>query len=120
MADRPPTPAEAAEHVAAIDAIFAGDTPMLDRAMQQFSDEMRARPRPRRSSTRRADIDCSSAPGAAELGRRIQAFWNAAGYDIQIEVVRAGGPRVSPVFGIRSDMIGARSRPQGGANGLAL
>src|ERR1700732_1610682 len=28
-----------------------------------------ARPRPRRASSRRADIDCSSAPGAAELGR---------------------------------------------------
>jgi hypothetical protein len=51
---------------------------MLDPAMQQFADEMLARPRPRRPSTRRnAETDPSSPAGAAELGRRIQAFWNS-------------------------------------------
>jgi hypothetical protein len=88
---------------------------MLDAGMQEFADEMRARPRPRRASTRGADIDCSSAPGAAELGRRIQAFWSAAGFDnIRIEIIRAGGPRESPVFGARSDMIGGLPPAMGG------
>jgi hypothetical protein len=39
---------------------------MLDRGMQEFADAMRARPRPRRASTRRpGEIDNSGAPGAA-------------------------------------------------------
>ena len=89
---------------------------MLDAGMQQFADEMRARPRPpRRASTRRsAEIDNSSALGAAALARRIVQFWAKAGYDVQTEVIRAAGPTESPVFGIRSDMIGARPRSQGG------
>jgi hypothetical protein len=73
-----------------------------------FENEMRARPRPpRRASTRRAEqIDCSSAPGAAALARRIVQFWADAGFDnIRIEIIRAGGHE-SPVWGIRSDMIG--------------
>jgi hypothetical protein len=50
---------------------------MLDPAMQQFADEMLARPRPpRRASTKRnAEIDQSSPAGAAELGRRIVQFF---------------------------------------------
>jgi hypothetical protein len=94
---------------------------MLDRAMAEFQAEMLARPRPpRRASTRRnAEIDQSSPAGAAELGRRIVQFWAAVGYDIQVEVIAAGGPRESPVYGIRSDMIGGRPRSQGGENGHA-
>jgi hypothetical protein len=39
---------------------------MLDAGMQELADEMRARPRPRRASTRRpGEIDNSGAPGAA-------------------------------------------------------
>jgi hypothetical protein len=96
---------------------------MLDPMMAAFETEMRHKARlrrPRPAAARRAElIDNSSAPGAAELGRRIQAFWAAAGYDIRVEVIRAGGPRESPIFGIRSDMIGARPRPQGGRDGHA-
>ena len=81
-------------------------TPMLDPAMAEFAAEMRTNARlrrPRPAATRRAElIDNSSAPGAAELGRRIQAFWAAAGYDIRIEIVHSGGPHGSPVWGIRS------------------
>jgi hypothetical protein len=84
---------------------------MLD-PMMAFDAEMRARPRPsRRASTRRAEqVDNSSAPGAAELGRRVQAFWRTAGYDIRVEVIHAGGPRESPIWGVRSDMIGGLPR----------
>jgi hypothetical protein len=49
---------------------------------------------------------CSSPAGAAELGRRIRAFWSNGGYDIQVEVIHADGRRESPVYGVRSDMIG--------------
>jgi hypothetical protein len=52
-----------------------------------------------------------SAPGAAELGRRIQAFWASVGYDIQVEIIHAGGPRESPVYGIRSNLIAGLPRP---------
>jgi hypothetical protein len=83
---------------------------MLDPLQQAFETEMKAKAtaRPRPAATRRAElIDNSSAPGAAELGRRIQAFWAAAGFDnIRIEIIRAGGPRESPVWGVRSDLIG--------------
>jgi hypothetical protein len=81
---------------------------MIDARMAAFESEMLARPRPpRRSSTKRnAEIDQSSPAGAAELGRRIQAFWNSVGYDIQVEVIHAGGPPQSPIWGVRSDMIG--------------
>jgi hypothetical protein len=54
----------------------------LDPMMAAFESEMRdkARRRPRPAATRRAElIDNSSAPGAAELGRRIQAFWADVG-----------------------------------------
>jgi hypothetical protein len=81
----------------------------LDPMMAAFESEMRdkARRRPRPAATRRAElIDNSSAPGAAELGRRIQAFWADVGVDITVEVIHAGGPRESPVFAVRSDMIG--------------
>jgi hypothetical protein len=86
---------------------------MLDPAMQAFDAEMRARPRPpRRSSTKRnAETDPSSPAGAAELARRIQAWWLAVGYDIQVEVIHAGGPREAPIFGIRSDLIAGLPRP---------
>jgi hypothetical protein len=89
---------------------------MLDPAMQAFADEMRARQRPRRASTRRnAEIDQSSPAGAAELGRRIRAFWADAGFDnIRVEVIRAGGPHESPVYGVRSDMIGGLPPAMGG------
>ena len=86
---------------------------LFDPAIAAFDAEMRARPRPpRRGSTRRAElIDNSSAPGAAELGRRIRAFWPDAGFDnITVEVIRAGGPRESPVWGVRSDLIGGLPR----------
>jgi hypothetical protein len=87
---------------------------MLDRAMAEFEAAMqaKARVRPRRSSTKRnAEIDPSSSAGAAELGRRIQAFWASVGYDIQVEIIHGGGPRESPVWGVRSDMIGGLPRP---------
>jgi hypothetical protein len=77
--------------------------------MAAFESEMRARPRPpRRSSTKRnAEIGQSSPAGAAELGRRIRAFWADAGFDITVEVVHSGGPRQSPIFGIRSNLRNA-------------
>ena len=82
---------------------------MLDAGMAEFQAEMQAKPRPpRRASTRRnAEIDQSSAAGAAELGRRIRAFWADAGFDITVEVVHSGGPRQSPIFGIRSNLRNA-------------
>ena len=81
---------------------------MLDPAMQAFADEMRARQRPRRASTRRnAEIDQSSPAGAAELGRRIRAFWADAGFDITIEVVQSGGRHDAPIFGVRSNLRNA-------------
>jgi hypothetical protein len=95
---------------------------MLDPLQQAFETEMKAKAtaRPRPGATRRAEqVDNSSAPGAAELGRRIQAFWSTAGYDIRVEVIHAGGRPESPIYGIRSDMIGGRPRSQGGANGHA-
>jgi hypothetical protein len=83
---------------------------MLDPLQQAFESEMKAKAtaRPRPAATRRAEqVDNSSAPGAAELGRRIQAFWAASGYDIRVEVIHAGGPRESPVWGIRSNLRNA-------------
>jgi hypothetical protein len=80
---------------------------MLDSGMAEFQAEMLARPRPpRRASTKRTEIDNSSSCGAAALARRIVQFWADAGFAIQIEIIRAGGPQESPVWGIRSDMIG--------------
>ena len=90
---------------------------MLDPMMAAFENEMRVRPRPRRASTKRnAEIDQSSPAGAAELGRRIRAFWANAGFDITVEVVHSGRPRQSPIFGVRSNLRNALP-PQGGANG---
>jgi hypothetical protein len=94
---------------------------MLDAGMAEFAAEMRdkARVRPRRASTRRnAEIDQSSPAGAAELGRRIVQFWANAGFDITVEVVHSGGPRQSPIFGIRSNLRNALP-PQGGRDGDA-
>jgi hypothetical protein len=86
----------------------------LDPMMAAFESEMRDKARlrrPRRASTKRNDkIDQSSPAGAAELGRRIVQFWTDVGYDIRVEVVHAGGSRESPVWGIRSDMIGGLPR----------
>ena len=95
---------------------------MLDRAMQEFADAMRdkARVRPRRASTKRnAETDPSSPAGAAELGRRIVQFWNSVGYDIQVEVIHAGGTPQSPIWGVRSDMIGGLPPAMGGRNSHA-
>ena len=83
---------------------------MLDHAMAEFQAEMQAKPRPpRRSSTKRkAEIDQSSPAGAAELGRRIRAFWAAVGYDIQVEIVHAGGGSgEAPIWGVRSNLRNA-------------
>jgi hypothetical protein len=93
---------------------------MLDPMMAEFQAEMQAKARsPRRAGTRRSgEIDNSSAPGAAALGRRIQAFWAHAGVDITVEVIHAGGPRESPVWGIRSNLLNALP-PQGGRDGDA-
>jgi hypothetical protein len=33
-------------------------------------------------------------------------FWADAGFAIQTEIIHAGGPRESPVYGVRPDMIG--------------
>jgi hypothetical protein len=86
---------------------------MLDAGMAEFQAEMQAKPRPlRRSSTKRnAETDPSSPAGAAELGRRLVQFWAAAGSDITVEVIHAGGPRESPVYGIRSNLIAGLPRP---------
>jgi hypothetical protein len=67
----------------------------LDPLMAAFDAEMRPKPRPpRRASTRHSgEIDHSSSCGAAALARRIKAFWADAGFDITVEVIRAGGPR---------------------------
>jgi SAM-dependent methyltransferase len=92
----------------------------LDPMMAAFESEMRAkaRPRPRPASTRRgAEIDNSSALGAAALARRIRAFWSDAGATVETEIIRCGGPHESPIYGIRSDMIGALPAARGDANG---
>jgi hypothetical protein len=82
--------------------------------------QAKARAQPRRAATRRnAEIDQSSPAGAAELGRRIVQFWANAGFDITVEVVHSGGPRQSPIFGIRSDMIGGLPPATGGRDGQA-
>jgi hypothetical protein len=75
---------------------------MLDPMMAEFQAEMRAkaRVRPRRESTKRnAEIEPSSPAGAAELGRRICAFWTAVGYDIQVEIIPTPLDRASRRFG---------------------
>ena len=95
---------------------------MLDPAMQQFADEMLARPRPpRRGSTKRnAEIDQSSPAGAAELGRRIVQFWTDAGFDnIRKEVIRGGGPHESPVYAVRSNLRNGLPPAIGGGDGHA-
>jgi hypothetical protein len=94
---------------------------MIHPAMQAFADEMRAKPRaPRHASTRRSgEIDNSSAPGAAALARRTKAFWAAAGFDITVEVIHAGGPREAPVYGVRSSLICGRPPAMGGRNSHA-
>jgi hypothetical protein len=92
----------------------------LDPMMAAFESEMRvkAQVRPRRASTKRnAEIDQSSPAGAANLARRIKAYRTDAGFDITVEVIRAAGPRESPVFGIRSDMIGGLPAAIGGRDG---
>jgi hypothetical protein len=95
----------------------------MDAAMAEFQAAMQAkpRPRPRPASTRRGgEIDCSSAPGAAALARRIVQFWADAGFDnIRVEIIPRGGPRESPVYGVRSDMIGGLPPAMGGRNSHA-
>jgi hypothetical protein len=39
-------------------------------------------------------------------------FWADAGFAVRTEIIRAGGPRESPIFGIRSDLIGAYRPPR--------
>jgi hypothetical protein len=91
---------------------------MLDAGMQAFAAEMRARPRPRHASTRRAEqVDNLSAPGAQRLSAMIRSFWMAAGFDnIRTEIVHSGGSPKSPAWGVRSNLSNALP-PQGGANG---
>jgi|HubBroStandDraft_6_1064221.scaffolds.fasta_scaffold625498_1 hypothetical protein len=61
-----------------------------DPAMQQFADEMRARPRPRRVRL--------SAPGAQRLCQIIKSYWNPAGFvNVQTEIVHSGGSGEAPV-----------------------
>jgi hypothetical protein len=81
---------------------------MLDRGMQEFADAMRARPRPRRASTRRADeLDNLSAPGAQRLSEMIRSFWRAAGFsNVETQIVHSGGSPGSPAYGVRSNLIG--------------
>jgi hypothetical protein len=93
---------------------------MLDAGMEEFQAAMQAKARPRRASTRRSgEIDNSSAPGAANLARHIKAFWAAAGFDITVEVIHAGGPREAPVYGVRSSLICGRPPAMGGRNSHA-
>jgi hypothetical protein len=93
---------------------------MLDPLQQAFETEMRdkARLRPRRASTRRnAEIDQSSPADAAELGRRIRAFWADAGFaNVVTEIVACGRHGEIPTYGVRSNLIGALP-PQGGHDG---
>jgi hypothetical protein len=91
---------------------------MLDRAMQQFADEMRARPRPRRSSTKRnAEIDPSSPAGSANLARRIKAYWSNAGFsNVETEIVACGRHGEIPTYGVRSNLASGLP-PQGGRDG---
>ena len=93
---------------------------MLDPLQQAFETEMRdkARLRPRRASTRRnAETDPSSPAGAADLARRIKAYWNACGFSgVVTEIVACGRHGEIPTYGVRSNLIGALP-PQGGANG---
>jgi hypothetical protein len=93
---------------------------MLDPAMQAFDAEMRARPRPRRGViSRNVEADNLSAPGALRLSRIIEAYWDAAGFTVQTEIVHSGGIGEAPVWGIRSDMIGGLPPAMGGRNSHA-
>jgi hypothetical protein len=90
---------------------------MLDPAMRAFDTEMRARPRPRRASTRRAEqIEKLSAPGAQRLSEMIRSFWSAAGFDnIRTEIVHSGGSPKSPAYGVRKQFdrrFAAAGRPR--------
>jgi hypothetical protein len=93
---------------------------MLDAGMAEFETEMqaKARVRPRRVSTRRnAETDPSSPAGAADLARRIKAYWNACGFSgVVTEIVACGRHGEIPTYGVRSNLIGALP-PQRGANG---
>src|SRR5580704_18659355 len=91
---------------------------MLDRGMQQFADEMQAKPRPpRRSSTRRAEqLDNLSAPGAQRLSEMIRSFWSAAGFaNIETHIVHSGGSPESPAWGVRSNLRNGLPPAIGGA-----
>jgi hypothetical protein len=79
---------------------------MLDPVMQAFADEMRARPRPRRASTRRADeLDNLSGPGAQRLCQMIKRYWSAAGFSsVETEIVSCTGTGEKPVYGVRSNL----------------
>jgi hypothetical protein len=55
-------------------------------------------------------------PGPPNSGGGSKRF-GILGYDIQVEIIHAGGPRESPIFGVRSDMIGGLPPATGGANG---
>jgi hypothetical protein len=92
---------------------------MFDPAMQAFDAEMRARPRPRRASTRRAEqIDNLSAPGAQRLSEMIRSFWKAAGFDnVRTEIIRSGGSPQSPAYGVRSNLRNALPPAIGGYDG---
>ena len=93
---------------------------MLDRAMQQFADEMLARPRPpRRSSTRRAEqIDNLSAPGAQRLSEMIRSFWSAAGFsNVETEIVSCTDTGEKPVYGVRSNLKNGLPPTVGGHSG---
>jgi hypothetical protein len=94
---------------------------MLDPGMAEFQAAMQAKPRPRRGViSRKVDADNLSAPGALRLAQIIKAYWDAAGFTVQTEIVHSGGGSgAAPVWGVRSDMIGGRPRPQGGRNGAS-
>jgi hypothetical protein len=93
---------------------------ILDRAMQQFADEMQAKPRPpRRSSTRQAEqVDSLSAPGALRLSEMIRSFWMAAGFvNVETLIVHSGGSPASPTYGVRSNLRNGLPPAVGGHDG---
>ena len=92
---------------------------MLDPAMRAFDAEMRARPRPRPASTRRAEqIDNLSAPGAQRLSEMIRSFWSAAGFvNVETQIVHSGGSPESPAYGVRSNLRNGLPPAIGGHDG---
>jgi len=72
---------------------------------RQLEAEWLAKQRPLpRVGTRKGPPDFLSAAGAATLARRIRKYWEAAGFEIEVEVYPVALVRGEPVMGIRSNL----------------